>query len=475
MAYVGDVSLAARRGAVLIAALAALLLIAAPASADCPGAPRVSCRHVVVPLDRTGALPGTVDLRVGLIPGTSRTQPPVVALTGGPGQAGVQFSRDLAAALRPRRRDLVTLDQRGTGASGLLRCPAFERRLAAFPLAAAGDCGRALGPARALYRSADSAEDIEAVRQSLGAERIALYGVSYGTRVALEYARLHPDRVDRLVLDSPVGLDGPDPFGLDTLQAIPRVLRTACRAEACPGAGPHPIGDLRRLAAQLRRAPLHAWLGRDGRSARVRIGPDDLLATVVSGDLRPGLLQELPAAVRQALAGRAEPLARLTLESLALEGGADPVSSFSPAVYAASLCEESPVAWSREADPATRRAQARAALDRVPAADFGPFDRETALDGGQLPLCGDWPAPARAFAPPPALAAGQRALVLSGDLDLRTPTATARHVASSLGDGPVLVEHGVGHSVLGADPSGCAGPATRAFLAGREQPACATG
>ena len=96
------------------------------------------------------------------------------------------------------------LDQRGTGASGLLRCPAFERRLAVSFATPAGACGRSLGPRRSFYTSADSAEDIEAMRVRLRAPALALYGVCYGTRVALEYLRRHPERVERLLLDSPI-------------------------------------------------------------------------------------------------------------------------------------------------------------------------------------------------------------------------------------------------------------------------------
>ena len=78
-------------------------------------------------------------------------------------------------------------------------------------------------------RAATRSTDIEAIRAELGAERIALFGTSYGTKVALGYALRHPSHVERLVLDSVVEASGPDPFYLDTIEAVPRALRALCR------------------------------------------------------------------------------------------------------------------------------------------------------------------------------------------------------------------------------------------------------
>ena len=95
------------------------------------------------------------------------------------------------------------------------------------------------------------------------------------------------------------------------------------------------------------------------------------------------------------------------------------------------------------------------------------------MDAGLLSLCVDWPAPGRAAPPDAPLPTGIPALMLSGELDLRTPLESARRLAASLPGARVLMERGVGHSVLGADADGCAGPAARAFLLGRTLPRCA--
>jgi pimeloyl-ACP methyl ester carboxylesterase len=458
----------ARVGLILLVLLAPAVAPARAARAPrCPAGPGVRCLRFGVPLDHGGLVPGTIGLLAARIPSRRPTRPPLVALTGGPGQSGVVFAHSLDAILPNAHRDLVTLDQRGTGSSGLLRCRGFERRAGATLNAPAGACGRGLGPRRAFYTSADSADDLETLRVRLGAEQIALYGVSYGTRVALEYARRYPQRVERMILDSAVTPDGPDPFARETLASVRRVVHAACRW-GCGSAGAHPIADLVRLRQRLRRAPVHARI----RRVTVRVGAGDLLGMLVSGDLDPTLMRRVPAAVRAALRGDGRRLARLKLDALALESGHDPISQFSPALFAATTCEESPVPWDRAAAPATRRRQALAALRATPAAALEPFDRAAALHEGLVPLCADWPAPVRAVAPPPPLPASVPTLILSGELDLRTPLQNAQRLASELPGAQLLVERGVGHDVLGARPGGCVDRTVAAFLAQRATPRC---
>ena len=450
-----------------------ILLPAAPATAHaartprCDGGPGVRCLALTVPLDRSGVVPGAIRLLAARVPSRRPTRPPLVGLTGGPGQAGVVFARSFDVILPHAHRDLVTFDQRGTGSSGLLRCRGFERRAGATLNVSAGACGRGLGARRAFYTSADSADDLEALRMRLGVPQIALYAVSYGTRVALEYARRYPQQVERMVMDSTVTLDGPDPLARETLGSVRRVVRAACR-RGCPGAGAHPIADLARLRHRLRHAPLRARV----RAAAVRVGADDVLGMLVSGDLDPALMRRVPAAVRAGLRGDGAALARLKLRALSLESGHEPVSEFSPALFAATICEEAPMPWDRMADPATRRRQALAAVRATPSAALQPFDRAAALHGGVLRLCGDWPAPVRAVAPPPPLPTTVPTLILSGELDLRTPLENARRLAPELGGARVLVEPGVGHDVLGARPGGCVDRAVAAFLARRAAPGC---
>lgn len=446
------------------------LLAAVPAGAEARTAcPRDSrCLTVRVPVDRTGAVPGTVAMRAAVVRGRDTRSAPLVLLTGGPGQDGVSFTRDwgLLLGLTGVRRTFVTVDVRGSGDSGLLRCPSFERAIARSPLASAGACGRRLGPRRAFYRSSDTADDLEALRIRLRAPKLAILAISYGTRIAVEYARRYPDRTERVILDSAVS-DDTDAFAGETFTAVARVLRTLCR-QSCPGGGPRPVADLGRLAQRLRARPLNVRV----RGSRVRLDEDTLLATLVSTDLLPEeLMAPFPAAVRRALAGRPGLLALIarTAEQLNAPGR---VHDFSPALYAATLCEESPLPWDRAAAPADRRRQALAALAARPASAFAPFTREAGVTAGLLPLCEDWPAPARPDPPPPPASTPVPALVLSGELDLRTPLEAARRLAAVLGNATVVTSPDAGHGVFGADLRDCATRAVAGFLRGR-LPACA--
>ena len=149
-------------------------------------------------------------------------RPTLVYLSGGPGGAGIEEMlavMPLAPSLLDSYR-VVGFDQRGTGGSGLLRCPALERDPRLRSVRAGAACARRLGEARRLYTTPDSVADLEAIRAELGVERLTLFGISYGTELALAYARAHPDRVDRLILDSVVDPDDRDPFGLAGFRAM---------------------------------------------------------------------------------------------------------------------------------------------------------------------------------------------------------------------------------------------------------------
>ena len=458
---------------VLLAVAAALSVpaTAAAAAAACPAAPEGRCFSVTVPLDRSGAVPGTIKLRAAKVASRRPLRPPLIGLTGGPGQAGVSYLSTYDFLLHMGNRDLVMLDQRGTGASGLLRCPSLEGDVPRLSRGAAVQaCARHLGVRRSFYTSADSAEDIEALRIHLGVPRIAFYALSYGTRVAMEYARRYPQRVERMILDSPVAPDAPDGLGRETLGAVRRVLHTLC-SEGCHGAEAHPVKDLRRLVAKLRRAPMRHVL-RQGRGSTVTIRVDDLVRLLRAGDREPEFMRRIPGSVRAALAGSARPLARLKLQLSNRDR--DSIADLNPTLTAVTQCEEVPLPWDHAASPALRRIQARAALDATPAALLDPFDRAAAMNLGLLRLCGRWPARERFVAPPPPLPTTVPALILSGNLDLRTPLENARRVADAL-HGRLVVERGAGHHALYYGYYGCTHPAVKAFLALRPQPSCRDG
>jgi pimeloyl-ACP methyl ester carboxylesterase len=446
-----------------------------------------TCTTVSVPLDHTGQLPGALALKVERRQaGSAQSSEAVVALAGGPGQAAIPLAGFLAKALAPAlsTRDLLVFDQRGTGQSAPLSCPALASAAGAVGVKSVGQlferCALQLGPARGSYTTQDSVQDIESIRQATGYEKLVLYGVSYGTKVALEYAARYPQHVSELVLDSVEPTDGPEPFQLGTLQAIRPVLAELCSEGACNDITANPLTDLARLAAQLHDHPRSGSVY-DGAGHRhtVAINESDLLGILGAGDLNPALRALLPAAVHSALKGDSSPLLRLDLLARGLiptVPGAPPGESaegIDGALNATTICEESPFPWGRSDPVSARPAETIAALNALPSTSFYPFDAGVALEDSTILGCLDWP---NASPPPPVINAlpNVPTLILSGEQDLRTPTTNARKVAAMIPDAQLLLVPYTGHSVLGTDFSGCAEGAVEAFFAGNPVQACPT-
>ncbi len=298
---------------------------------------------------------------------------------------------------------MIVFDQRGTGRSGPLRCRALEQANLLSAEDAAGRCATGLQSRRAFYTTSDSVEDVEAIRRELGIDRIALYGTSYGTKVALAYASRYPSHVERLALDSVVEAGGPDPLYSDTIAAVPRALRAVCRG-ACSSFTRDPVGDLQSLVGQMRRrgrlrGPL---VDAQGRTRTRSLGRNDLLGILIAGDFDPALRAAFPGAVRAGLRGDAAPLLRLSRRTFTVDGDPPPPRILSAALYAATSCEETPFPWARNTppDPAVRRRDALLAVTARPDSVFLPFDRATVLDSDLMTLCGRW-AVAAARRPPP--------------------------------------------------------------------------
>jgi pimeloyl-ACP methyl ester carboxylesterase len=450
----------------------------------CANAPAFSCTSVPVPLARTGAAPGAISLGLERkMTGAAPSRSAVLALAGGPGQEALPLGEFIAQAIAPALagRDLLVFDQRGTGSSDPLSCSALEGFSAGSAAELFERCALEIGPARGAFTTPESVQDIEAIRQAAGYEKLVLYGTSYGTKVALEYAERYPQNVEALVLDSVVPVDGPEPLAIPTLQAITPVLEELCANGACAGVSSSPVGDLARLAVELRRRPLSGSVyDGAGRRHASRLGEVDLLGILEGGDLNPALRALLPAAVRSALRGDPDPLLRLHLLSEGLipnvprKSSAEPSQEVDEALFATTSCEETPFPWQRANPTAARLLEAHAFLHTQPAGDFYPFDASTAFENSLMAECAGWP-DASTLPPTPGTLPNVPALILSGAQDMRTPTANAQRVAAMIPDAQLEVVPFTGHSVIGSDLSGCAAAAVAAFFAGTSVQPCPAG
>lgn len=425
----------------------------------CPAGEGFTCFTLRVDLDRakpTAAAAGRLTLRVAVQAGGRPPRGYLVSLTGGPGQAGLPFAqrvRERLGSVAPGYR-LVLVDQRGTGA-GALDCPRLQRSVGSSDVAVAArgsveDCARHVGSRRMTFTTADTVADLDDLRQALGAERLTLAGVSYGSFVAERYALAHPARVRGLILDSVVGQRGADALLVRNMEAVPRVLRAVCEEVRCRG----------DVAADLR--------------AALAFGADDvaLLDTLVALSVGKPQLDAVPAALRAAARGRLEDLERLTAQ--VQDAAVDvPPELFSTGLHAATLCAESDVPWpDATALPADREqalAQVRAQLTP---GRLGGFEPATAVENGLADTCRRWPPLEREPAPPTGALPPVPTLLLAGELDLATPLEDAREQLRHTPKGTLVVVPRMGHSLLSLDPSGCALRAAERFLAGRRVPGC---
>lgn len=463
-----------RLAVLLCAAVAALLCGASTASAlttrPCHGAPGFGCGTVQVPLDRSGRVPGTLRIAVAVERPRPGAHGFLVALAGGPGQPSVPFAESFRQTLAPAlaHRRLVVVDQRGTGGSGVLRCPGVQAlgTLAVVETQLVHACAQQIGPARQAYGTADSVEDLDAVRAALGAPSLELMGVSYGTYVAVQYARRHPDRTDGLILDSVVGPNGIDPYYMDTFARLPRILREQCRRGRCRGATRDPLGDLGRLSARLQRGPLRGTVvdARGRRRPTAVHDESELALMIMSGDLNPWLENALPAAIDAAVHGDPTPLLRLRRPS---DGPPTPAKDFSVGLNVATTCADVRLPYTFAAPYADRFQAWLHGTDALPTSAFAPFSRRAVIETSTAHDCLRWPQGDVFTAPSTAPLPDVPTLLLSGRWDTRTPTENARALLASLPHGQLLTVGGTGHDVLDADITGCASTALRRFADGR--------
>jgi pimeloyl-ACP methyl ester carboxylesterase len=202
----------------------------------------LECRWIIVQADQIANDPRgeTAVLHYGLRRATNGSQGTLIIATGGPGVSGVSAYADSPEydTRLTDSYDIVVFDARGVGESGYVDCPvASQRYQASLWFDAAPQviedfvdaCVDETGVDRAHladYGSANVAEDIETIRRDLGVDRIALYGESYGTVVAQQYAVAHPEHLEALILDGPIDIAQPtDATWVEAAKGFEDVLR----------------------------------------------------------------------------------------------------------------------------------------------------------------------------------------------------------------------------------------------------------
>lgn len=211
----------------------------------------------------------TIKLNVLVLPasGAKHEPDPLFYFAGGPGQAATEEASGVAQALATVRehRDLVFVDQRGTGQSNPLNCELFDAKdpqsylNSFFPVEAVRKCREQLEPKAdlTLYTTNIAMDDLDDVRAALGYDQINLYGGSYGTRASLVYLRRHPQHVRAVVLHgvAPTNQFMPLYFPRDTERALQGVLSECEADEACRNAFPKTKADAAYVLESLLQSP----------------------------------------------------------------------------------------------------------------------------------------------------------------------------------------------------------------------------
>lgn len=234
-----------------------------------PGAPsmKARCGTIVRPLDPAGIEPGEIELRVAVVPALNLTPEPdpLVPIAGGPGQGSVQFYAAYSGAFDDvrRNRDILLIDQRGTGESSRMDCPVdddlVEGQYATdLTIEYTSTCLEQLPHDPRYFTTSIAVTDLEAVREALGYPSLNLYGVSYGTRVAQHFARRYPESTRTIVLDGVVPPQislGPE-IATESQKAVDKILARCAADDQCNQRFPKVEQTFDAVLSGLRAAPV---------------------------------------------------------------------------------------------------------------------------------------------------------------------------------------------------------------------------
>ena len=402
--------------------------------------PRLRCGTVAVPRDHDDPTAGHFNLAV--VVAKSAEQPslpdPVVYISGGPGGPLTIYADYQASHPYAPGRDLILVDQRGTGRSEPRLCPEFIAKILEADVAAVADMTEDhLARSRAMYlacrdaatgRGIDlnnfgttvTAEDFDWVRQALGVTQWNVFGESYGTTVAMTLAAKHPSTLRSLVLDSVYPPD-PIPPRLTIHDAARESFFRACAVDftGCAASFPDLANTYAETLDRLRAKPLPVDLPPQLKQPDNRVMLTNTLFEAVVGNLLyyPKNYPSLPRLIAAVHDGDISGLGSI-LEAMVMEAAESDI-----------------------ADQIAVECRDRPHLRMPVVKDANPFDRVRGFG-----ICAQW----SNLGPPPVVPVGTTVptLVLAGQFDPVAGSALSRQVADEIGAHALWVEFpGLGHNV----------------------------
>jgi len=419
------------------------------------GSVAARCGWLTVPENREQPSGKQLRLHVAVMP-SLRLEPagdPLFILSGGPGQSAGDFYISIAGALsRIRRdRDIVVVDQRGTGRSNRLDCTFPDESDSAFNdpqklREIVGKCLAGLPGDPRYYTTSIAVRDLDDVRAALGYQQIDLYGVSYGTRVAQHYMRRYPERVRTVIIDGVVPPElalGPT-MALDAQAAVDSAFTRCTEDTQCNRAFPNVAGSFNTLRSQLEAKPMSLSVP-DPISAEptpTQLGIAELGAAVRLLSYSDETMSTLPLLIHEAQAGQPQGLAaqylmiRNNLEKQIANG-----------MQFAVVCSEDAPRWKQS---------------NVSEASLAKTYMGSSFMEAMRIVCEHWPrGPVDPdFSKP--LVSALPTLILSGGNDPVTPARYGEQVHLGLSKSKHLVLAGQGHGQIG---TGCVPRLVAEFIA----------
>ena len=365
-------------------------------------------------------------------------------INGGPGAASTELYVDLAPLFEGirRERDIIVIDQRGTGRSTALRCPELED--AAQQLGAENadvaqiesftqQCLANLTHDPRFFTTSQAVADLDALRDALHYDALTLYGVSYGTRVVQHYTRRYPERARALIIDGvlPAQLAMGPMVSRNAQRTFDLLLVQCAKQPACKAEFPDLAADFARLKSQLLQAPVEVRLPHPstGLPQTVNLTWDQASLVVRLMSYAPETMALLPVSIDQA--ANNQNYLPLAAQSLRLQEQLGQTMNYG--MHNAVVCtEDIPFLTADERDP-----------DRL---------ADTYLGGDQLrvllSMCGLWPQGAFDEDIKTPFTTERPTLVLSGELDPITPPEYGQMVGEQLPNAVHIVAQGQGHGVL---------------------------
>ena len=417
------------------------------------------CSHLQVPENRAAPNGRQIDLAIAWLPAKGDAKPdPMFMLAGGPGQSALESFPGIAPAFAEvrKKRDIILVDQRGTGGSNKLICEDAEGKSAVvegddYSLAAARGfaerCAATLSKHADLrfYSTTDAIQDLDAVRAAIGAAQINLMGVSYGTRVAQQYAKRYPSHTRTVTIDGivPNTLILGNEMARNLERSLDSQFSRCATSPGCEQKLGNPRARLNALMSLLKTAPptVHYRDAVTGEAKEEKLTAGHIASLARMFAYAPAVAGLLPLELNEAAQGRYEPL--MALSKLLSSTIGDQIMH---GMQLSVLCTED--AAEMKSDPAD--------ADSLIGVDMIDTLRTQ---------CAVWPHGQRPADFRQPLTGPLPVLILSGEFDPVTPPRYGDEVQRALPNSRHLIVRGQGHNVL---PVGCMPKLFASFVDGAD-------